>query len=50
MRIFFGNCWVQYKDPIDLMDHLANMKINLYCYKKKEPTISGLTILWIIQW
>ena len=30
----FGNCWVEYKDPIDLMDHPSNMRIGLCWYKK----------------
>ena len=30
----FGNCWVEYRDPIDLMDHPSNMRIGLCWYKK----------------
>ena len=25
----FGNHWLEYRDPIDLMDHLSNMDIGL---------------------
>ena len=25
----FGNPWVEYRDPIDLMDHPSNMEIGL---------------------
>ena len=33
-----GNCWVEYNDPIDLMDCASNMEIGL-CWYQKEPTI-----------
>jgi hypothetical protein len=32
MHNFFGNRWVEYKDQIDLMDCLSNMKIGLCWY------------------
>ena len=34
MRMKFGNCWVEYRGPTDLMDHLSNMKIGLCWYQK----------------
>ena len=37
-----GNGWVEYRGPIDLMDRPSNMA---YVGIKKEPTVSGLTIL-----
>ena len=30
----FGNRWVEYQDPIDLMYHSSNMEIGLYWYWK----------------
>ena len=30
----FGNFWVEYKDPIDLMDHTSNIKISFSDIKK----------------
>ena len=33
--IFFGNRQVEYRDLIDLMDHLANIKIGLCWYRKE---------------
>ena len=32
MRRKFGNRWVEYRDPIDLMDHPSNMEIGLCWY------------------
>ena len=29
MRREFGNCWLKYRDPIDLMSHPSNMEIGL---------------------
>ena len=34
MRRKFVNCWVEYKDPIVLMDHSSNMEIGLCWYQK----------------
>ena len=34
----FDNRWVEYRDPIDLMDHPSNMEIGL-CGIKKEPIL-----------
>ena len=31
----FGNRWVEYKDPIDLMDRLSNMDIGLCWYQTR---------------
>ena len=31
----FGNCWVEYKDPIDLMYHSSNMEIGICWYQKE---------------
>ena len=47
MRRKSGNCWMEYREPIDLMNYPSNIGIGL-CYCKKKPIISGLTILWII--
>ena len=30
----FGNCWMGYRDPIDLMDCPSNMEIDLHGYQK----------------
>ena len=43
-----GNHWVEYMDPIDLMDCSSNMQIG-YVGTKEEPTMSGLIMLWIID-
>jgi hypothetical protein len=43
----FGNRWVEYRDPIDLMDRSSNMEIGL-CWYQKEPTMSLVMILRII--
>ena len=43
----FGVRWVEYRDPIDLMNNSSNVEIGL-CLYKKGTTISGLTILRII--
>ena len=43
----FGNHWVEYRDPIDLMDRPSNREI-IYVGTKKESTTSELTILQII--
>ena len=45
MRRKSGKHWVEYRDPIDLMDCPSNMDIGL---SKKEPTINGLMMLQII--
>ena len=45
MHNFFGNCWVEYRDPIDLTDRPSNTWRLVYVGIKKEPTISGCTIL-----
>ena len=29
-----GNCWVEYRDPIDFKDHSSNMEIDLYWFKQ----------------
>ena len=34
MRRKFGNHWVEYRDPIDLMDCPSNMEIGLSWYQK----------------
>jgi hypothetical protein len=31
----FGNCWVEYRDPIDLMDRPSNMEIGSCWYLKE---------------
>lgn len=49
MYIKFGNCHVNYRDPIDSMDHPSNMEVGLYCIEK-EPTTSGHLILLVILW
>ena len=33
MRRKFGNRWVKYMDPIDVMDHASNIDIDLYWYQ-----------------
>ena len=43
---FFGNRLVEYRDPTNLMDQRSNTWRLVYVGIKKEPTISGLTILW----
>ena len=43
----FGNLWLEYRDSIDLINLSSNMESGL-CWYKKESTISGLKILWII--
>ena len=34
MRRKFGNRWVEYRDPIDLMDRPSNVEIGLCWYQK----------------
>ena len=34
MHIKFGNRWVEYRDPINLMDNPSNASIGLRCYHK----------------
>ena len=34
MRENFGNYWVEYRDPVDLMDRPSNMDIGLWWYKE----------------
>ena len=34
MRRKFGNCWVEFRGPIDLMCHPPNMEIDLCWYVK----------------
>ena len=34
MRRKFGNHWMDYRDPIDLMDRSSNVKIGLCWYQK----------------
>ena len=41
MHKCFGNRWVEYMDPNDLMDHLRLVYVGII----KEPTIGGLTII-----
>jgi hypothetical protein len=37
----FGDCWVEYRDPIDSMDHPSNMEIGFRWITKES---SGYTI------
>ena len=39
MRRKFGNRWVEYRDPIDLMDHPSNMEIGLCWYQKGQQQV-----------
>ena len=41
MRRKFGNHWVEYGEPIDLMDHPSKMEIGLCWYQK------GTNNMWI---
>jgi hypothetical protein len=49
MRRKFGNRWVEYRDPFDLMDRPSNVEIGL-CWYQKGLTTSGHMILLIIPW
>jgi hypothetical protein len=40
MRGKFGNYWVEYRDPVDLMDHPPNMKIGLCWYHKGQQQVT----------
>ena len=33
------NHWVEYKDPIDFMDHPSNMQIGLCWYQKGQQQV-----------
>ena len=35
MHNFDGNLWVEYRDPINLMDLSSNMEIGLICWYEK---------------
>jgi hypothetical protein len=47
MRRKFGHHWVEYMDPIHLMDRPSNIEIGLYAGIKKEST-NGHTVSLII--
>jgi hypothetical protein len=32
----YDNCWVEHRDPIDLMDHPLKMEIGLSWYQKGQ--------------
>jgi hypothetical protein len=34
MRRKIINCWVEYRDPIDLLDHPNNVEVDLCWYQK----------------
>ena len=36
----FGNCWVECRDPIDLLNCPSNMEIGLWWYQE-EPTMDS---------
>ena len=38
----FGDCWVEYRDPTDLMDHSSNMQIGLCWYQKETQQVMNL--------
>ena len=50
MRMKFGNRWVKYKDPIDLMDFPPNMDIGL-CWYHQITTNMWTYVLgdWIVD-
>ena len=35
----FGNHWMEYRDPIDLMDRPSNMDIGLYWYQRCQQQV-----------
>jgi hypothetical protein len=43
----FGNCWLEYRDPVELIS-IHQIWRFAYAGIKKEPTISRYTILLII--
>ena len=36
MHSIFGDYWLEYRDPIDLMDHPSNMKIGSCWYQRNQ--------------
>lgn len=36
----FGNYWVEYRDPVDLMDRPSNMDISLWWYKRGQQQVT----------